>query len=142
MGEITESLDGGKKFKFICFATGATAHYKTDVVEALGIYTCEKSDPCESPIEVLWKCLTEKLAAGGLALIKPQYKVEPYRVDFAVPNKKLAVELDGHGFHSSKEQRTRDAQRDRHLMTEGWQVIRFTGSEMYKDYCQMCRALC
>ena len=56
-----------------------------------------------------------------------------YRTDFALIDDKIAIELDGHEFHSSREQRTHDAQRDRALQLAGWKIIRFTGSEIHKD---------
>lgn len=56
-----------------------------------------------------------------------------YRVDFAVPDAKIAIEVDGHKYHSSKSQRTKDAERDRALQSNGWRVFRFTGSEIYAD---------
>ncbi|HWQ18285.1 MAG TPA: DUF559 domain-containing protein [Methanotrichaceae archaeon] len=46
---------------------------------------------------------------------------------------KVAIELDGYDYHSSKEQRNHDSQRDRQLMAEGWQVIHFTGSQVNKN---------
>jgi very-short-patch-repair endonuclease len=46
---------------------------------------------------------------------------------------KVAIELDGYDYHSSKEQRNHDSQRDRQLMAEGWMVIHFTGSQINKN---------
>lgn len=46
---------------------------------------------------------------------------------------KVAIELDGYDYHSSKEQRNHDSQRDRQLMAEGWQVIHFTGSQINRN---------
>lgn len=43
------------------------------------------------------------------------------------------IELDGHEYHKTKEQRTRDSKRDRVLMSLGWDVLRFTGSEIFTD---------
>lgn len=65
--------------------------------------------------------------------IYPQHKVGRYRLDFAIPSKNIAIEIDGHDYHKTKYQRTYDAQRDRWLFGEGWTVLRFTGSEIYKD---------
>lgn len=46
----------------------------------------------------------------------------------------VVVECDGHAFHEkTKEQAARDKARDRFLMIKGWPVLRFTGSEIYKD---------
>jgi very-short-patch-repair endonuclease len=47
---------------------------------------------------------------------------------------RLAVECDGHDFHErTKEQAARDRERDRRLQAHGLQVMRFTGSEVYRD---------
>jgi hypothetical protein len=65
-----------------------------------------------------------------------------YRLDFAriIVDRntgrkvlKVAIELDGYQYHSTKEQRNHDVQRDRDLMADGWQVIRFTGTHINKD---------
>lgn len=46
----------------------------------------------------------------------------------------FVVELDGHDFHErTKEQASRDKKRDRDLAAIGLPVIRFTGSDIYKD---------
>ncbi len=47
---------------------------------------------------------------------------------------KLVVEVDGHNFHDrTKEQASRDRQRDRDLLLDGYKVIRFTGSDVYNN---------
>lgn len=63
-----------------------------------------------------------------------------YRVDFFVqagPSKKptkIAIECDGHDFHErTKEQAARDRQRDRWFQTKGIVILRFTGSEIWRD---------
>ncbi len=71
--------------------------------------------------------------------ISPQYPVGRYHVDFAVFVEnfhgdilRIAVECDGHDFHEkTKAQAARDKKRDRFLQTEGWRVLRFTGSEIF-----------
>lgn len=65
--------------------------------------------------------------------IYPQHKVGPYRLDFAIPDKRIAIEIDGHDYHKTKYQRTHDAQRDRWLFGQGWNVLRFTGTEIHSD---------
>lgn len=81
---------------------------------------------CESPVE-------RQFYRHALPLIdvSPQVESCGYRLDFAVG--RLAIEIDGHDFHKSIEQRTRDAARDRRLLRDGWTVIRFTGSEIWAD---------
>ena len=46
----------------------------------------------------------------------------------------LAIECDGHDFHErTKEQAERDRSRDRWMIANGVQVIRFTGREIWRD---------
>lgn len=91
----------------------------------------DRPDPnealCESPIEV---SLYRAMRLVGLSPA-PQVQIDRYRADFVLD--RLIVECDGHDFHSSREQRTRDAGRDRFLMAAGYQVIRFTGTEIHRD---------
>jgi very-short-patch-repair endonuclease len=76
----------------------------------------------------------------------PQVTFEPYRVDFLIgslwsePDGEdrrehwIAVECDGHDFHEkTKEQAQRDKARDRFLVSSGVKVMRFTGSEIWRD---------
>ena len=47
---------------------------------------------------------------------------------------KVVVECDGHQFHErTKEQATRDRARDRKMTMDGYKVLRFTGSEIYRS---------
>ena len=44
------------------------------------------------------------------------------------------MELDGHDFHEkTKEQASGDKRRDRYLAALGWTVLRFSGSDVYRD---------
>lgn len=59
-----------------------------------------------------------------------------FRLDFAFfcRSAKLGIELDGHDFHErTKEQVQKDKSRDRLLQGAGWRVLRFTGSEVWRD---------
>lgn len=75
-------------------------------------------------------------------VIAPQYHIRDHRVDFAIfvngiasDEIKIVVECDGHDFHEkTKEQAARDKRRDRDLQIAGWKVLRFTGSEIWRDY--------
>ena len=68
-----------------------------------------------------------------LANMQPQLQTNVFRIDFAFPAAGLGVEIDGHNFHSSREQRRGDAQRDRALLMDGWSMMRFTGTEIEAD---------
>jgi very-short-patch-repair endonuclease len=77
-----------------------------------------------------------------------QHRVGPYTVDFMVTVKSgdktecVAIECDGHDFHErTKEQAAHDKKRDRFLVASGITVLRFTGSEIYKDPWQCCKEI-
>jgi hypothetical protein len=68
--------------------------------------------------------------------ITTQAQLGAYRVDFLVAayGVSIAVECDGHDFHEkTKEQAARDKRRDRDVQMMGHLVMRFTGSEIYRD---------
>lgn len=111
---------------------------------------------CESPIEqsmllALRRMANAKIccfgdlptlvAVAGKAEIHCQYPLEidgaPIRLDFAIKvpgGASVAIECDGHEFHErTKEQAARDKSRDRALTAAGWKVLRFTGSEIWRD---------
>lgn len=59
-------------------------------------------------------------------------KVNPLRVDFAIPTSRIAIEIDGYEFHANTKDRfTAHIRRHRTLELLGWRVIRFTGQEVY-----------
>lgn len=64
----------------------------------------------------------------GLPRPVPQYwvmvaGVPTYRLDFAYPHARIAIEYDGEEFHSAPDQRARDQSRRAWLRTRGWVVI-------------------
>jgi hypothetical protein len=77
----------------------------------------------------------------------PQYLLtigdHSFRLDFALLlyeavdentrlTHKICLECDGHEYHSTKEAIKRDNKRARLLATEGWTVLRYSGSEIYE----------
>lgn len=65
-----------------------------------------------------------------------------YRVDFRVADSKTVVEVDGHEWHQkNKAQVARDRERDRWFQAQGYQVVRFTGSEVYEKSEACCDEL-
>lgn len=83
---------------------------------------------CESPIEQM---LYNAMIDCGL-LPTCQYVIGPYRVDFALLEYRLIVEADGKYWHKGWRKR-RDYRRDKWLRSQAWDVIRFTGREIYAD---------
>ena len=66
-------------------------------------------------------------------VLQPQVQAGNYRVDFMVDGMMIAVECDGYDQHKTKEQMAKDYKRERYLVSQGYTVIRFTGSEINKD---------
>jgi len=62
--------------------------------------------------------------------IKSQIVVGIYKVDFII-NDKYIIEIDGHEYHKTKEQREQDYKRERYLIKKGFIVIRFMGTEIF-----------
>jgi very-short-patch-repair endonuclease len=81
----------------------------------------------------------ETLGQGTYCYIQAQ--IANYRADFMFVNvdekgvmRRIVVECDGHDFHErTKEQAARDRARDRWMTEHGIIVLRFTGSEIWRD---------
>jgi len=79
-----------------------------------------------------------------LGRLFPQVNVGQYRLDFVLLHREgidgvtpVGIECDGHEFHDkTKEQAQYDKERDRCLQQHGVKVLRFTGSEIFKDPCR------
>lgn len=72
--------------------------------------------------------------------LTPQAKFGTYRADFCLwfvcgrSKGGVVIECDGHDFHEkTKEQAARDKKRDREILKAGFPVMRFSGSEIFKD---------
>lgn len=74
----------------------------------------------------------------GAWTVRPQAVIGNYRIDFLISDEAsgvtAVVECDGHDFHErTKEQARHDRQRDRELQGKGYLVLRYTGSEIWRD---------
>lgn len=93
-------------------------------------YQTPYEQPPPSPIEVsFWETAKPLIPE----LQKEVWIDKKYRVDFLIPSKKVIIELYGYQHHNTKEKITKDAERERYLQRLGYQVIRFTGTEVFKD---------
>jgi len=81
-------------------------------------------------------------------VIQPQYEIGNYKADFLITclgfkntsdgaslrRLEIVVECDGHDYHErTKQQASSDKKRDRCMTGLGYTVLRFTGSDIYKD---------
>lgn len=83
----------------------------------------------------LLKELVQRKNTGKIRYaIQCQFEVmargQAYTIDFAFPQIKLGVEVDGAMWHSDPDQIKRDQERDEKLVNEGWTILRFTDSEI------------
>jgi len=67
----------------------------------------------------------------ALVELSNQVTIGIYKVDFVY--EKCVIEIDGHEFHKTKEQREKDYKRERYLMRQGHAVIRFMGTEVFLE---------
>lgn len=118
-----------------------------------------KIEECKSPLEKLflieWEFqhqITEGIGEermGAVPIIIPQYKIDNYKVDFMIflihyedikdlynyPFKhkelSLIVEVDSYLWHgSTPEQFTKEKERERELISQGFKLLRFSGKEI------------
>ena len=54
-------------------------------------------------------------------------------LDFAFPEKRLGIEVDGEHWHSTGKQKRRDNFRTHILHRGGWKIIRFPEAKIYED---------
>jgi very-short-patch-repair endonuclease len=62
-----------------------------------------------------------------------------FRIDYAYPESRVAVELYGYAWHHSPEQLARDQARHRQLQLEGWTVLVFTWPDVIRRPEQVAR---
>ena len=97
-------------------------------------------------VEFMQGCVQSGDWPACFIIVQPQAVITPYRADFLAvalnangpPHTwdwvQAVIECDGHDFHErTKEQAARDRSRDREMTAAGLHVLRFTGSEIWKD---------
>jgi len=70
----------------------------------------------------------------------PWRPIRPGRVDFAYPQWRLIIEVDGRAWHSTLEAFETDRLRDNHALLAGWRVLRIT-YRMLKDQPELVRSM-
>lgn len=111
-------------------------------------------EDCESPIEQLLAIEMENIGIGlfnrfnsyiNVVDIEKQVEIKcgknKYRVDFQIPviyknqeNKIFVIECDGYDFHQkTKKQVEYDNKRQRDLQEAGYEIIRFSGTEIWHN---------
>ena len=76
------------------------------------------------------------ISDAGLPLPEPQVRVSDTtgravaRVDFAYPDQRLAIELDGFRYHSDREAFMNDRARQNALLSTGYRLLRYTARDL------------
>ena len=87
----------------------------------------------------LWQALRNRRLARYK--FRRQYPVDRYVVDFIVLDAKLIIEVDG-ATHSTDAELMNDAKRTRALETFGFNVIRFTNTDIYDNLEGVLEMIC
>ena len=102
---------------------------------------------CDSPIEMIFKVAFDVVCRSSFDNsyhLESQHKIETkgntYYADFLVwhddENIKVIIEIDGHDFHEkTKEQVAHDKEREYQLKMEGYEILRFSGSQIFNSPC-------
>ena len=88
-------------------------------------------DMFESPWE---KVFFDALAEAGITSI-PQYRFDQYKLDLAIPDAMIDIEVDGEYWHRNLDgsRVLSDLKRDTHLSSRGWHIKRFWVYELQSD---------
>lgn len=116
-------------------AAGRTSGIRSVRLELDG-YLAGKQ-PTESALE---DAFLKLLARHGIPEPKRQFEPpwEPHRrVDFARPEDRLLIELDGRLWHSSAADRERDRQKDERAAAHGWRTVRITWVDVHDTPAQV-----
>lgn len=102
-----------------------------DLIDLIGLLHAG----CESVLEI-WGHLGVFDVAGlrhGVRQRILRAHGSAYRLDLAYEQERVAVEMDGSRYHSSKEQRERDMRRDAALASIGWLTLRYSHQRLHSD---------
>ena len=98
------------------------------------------------PESVLETRFLQVIRHAGLSAPVPQYRISDgartIRVDFAYPDARLAIELDGDAYHWGERADRRDNERDRLLARVGWRILRFTWHDITRRPSQVVTDVC
>lgn len=78
------------------------------------------------------KALNNALQSAAIVSIQ-EYPVSGFSIDLALPEHKIAIEVDGSYWHSLPEAIARDARKDAALKAAGWTVLRFSETAINTD---------
>lgn len=82
-------------------------------------------------IHFVQKILAPLLNLEGMRSVRPQHQVGPYFLDFALKGEnQFAIEVDGFGKFKQRSDLDKFIERQNHITSQGWRVIRFTYAQV------------
>lgn len=116
-------------------------------IEKIGIIDLSEKSPIEQILFFALVIYKIKYHIGISIMIQKEITCnnKTYKVDFSIEgislengeshelNHKVIIECDGYEYHSSKEQMQYDYERENNLKLVGYDIIRFTGSQIYNN---------
>lgn len=86
-----------------------------------------------TPHDILWSAVSSGIE-GAEREFESAVPGRKYRLDIAIPDAKLAIEVDGWEWHGKhKGDFTRDRERQNLLTLHGWRILRFTAGQIRRD---------
>lgn len=150
--EIFDSLPVRAKSIFFSAMQHIAIHYN-DLLARFTMCWCDEYDTCKSPIEkILFLAFnlvlivrTNELNENSVGItVTPQFQIETeskryyadlyFEIESYIDNVGVVVECDGHEFHQkTKKQVEHDNEREYEIKKCGYDVLRFSGSQIYND---------
>ena len=103
--------------------------------ERLRLCLEDRGDTAPHP-SVLESRMSRLTKRAGLPLPKPEHiagEAGQYRLDYAYPPQRVAVELHSYTWHHSPEQMAHDLARQRRLTLQGWTVLIYTWRDITRE---------
>ena len=90
----------------------------------------EERGPGVATESVLEDGMARLLRRAGIDDFERQYEVGGVRLDFACPDKKLGIEVNGLAFHSGADDLARNWRKLNRLLALGWRILQFTWADI------------
>jgi very-short-patch-repair endonuclease len=133
---LEQALDHAEHRRLLDFAELHRRPIPRSLQAVLSLYTA--GTPTRSELEERFLTLCHD---HGIQRPEVNAQVEGYEVDFVWRTKRLIVEVDGYAYHRSPSQFELDRERDVELTSNGWNVLRFTWTQLTRRPAWVARAL-
>jgi hypothetical protein len=133
---LESALDRAEQRRLLDFAELHRRPIPPSLQAVLSLYT--PGSPTRSELEERFIRLCDD---HGLPRPEVNTRIEGFEVDFVWRGRRLIVEVDGYAYHRSPSSFEDDRERDVVLKVAGWQVLRFTWTQITRRPGWVARAL-